>query len=80
MLLPFSDARLRGRPVSAPAWDSDLLLSDPVGGGWPQSATSRRSARPAIHELDRALLGGLGFEGDLLLGWRAADAIAADLP
>jgi hypothetical protein len=80
MLLPLSDDRLRGRPIPAPAWDSDLLLSDPVGGGWPQTATSRRSARPAIHELDRSALGGLGFEGDLLLGWRAADAIADDLP
>jgi hypothetical protein len=78
-LLPFSDERLRGRPISDPTWDSDLLLSDPIAGGWPQAAASRLSARPAIHELDRSVLGGLGFEGDLLLGWQAADAIASDL-
>jgi hypothetical protein len=78
-LLPLSDERLHGRAVAAPTWDSDLLLSDPEGAGWPQPATSRRSSRPAIHELDRTALGGLGFEGDLLLGWRAADAIANDL-
>jgi hypothetical protein len=79
-LLPFSEDHLRGREVPAPTWDSDLLLSDPAASGWPQPGTSRVSARPAIHQLDRAAFGGLGFEGDLLLGWQAADAIAADLP
>jgi hypothetical protein len=29
--------------------------------------------------LDRSSVGGLGFEGDVLLGWRAGDVVAAEL-
>jgi hypothetical protein len=29
--------------------------------------------------MDRARVGALGFEGDLLLGWGAGDTVAADL-
>jgi hypothetical protein len=32
-----------------------------------------------VYRLDRAEVGGLGLEGDLLLGWRAGDAIAHEL-
>jgi len=39
----------------------------------------RLSSRPPIFALERAWLGDLGFEGDLLLGWRAGDAIADEL-
>lgn len=78
-LLPFSDA-LAGQPVREPLWDTDALLSDPASGGWPHPPVTRLSARPPIHQLDRAAWGGLGFEGDLLLGWQAADAIGDELP
>jgi len=39
----------------------------------------RVSSRPLVYALERSWLGGLGFEGDLLLGWRGGDAIAGDL-
>jgi hypothetical protein len=32
-----------------------------------------------VYRLDRAGVAGLGLEGDLLLGWRAGDAVAADI-
>jgi hypothetical protein len=79
-LLPFSERGLQARPLPEPVWDTDALLCDPADGGWPRAPDTRLSARPAIHQLDRAVLGGLGFEGDLLLGLHAADAIAGDLP
>ena len=79
-LLPFSEQRLRVQSLPEPLWDTDALLSHPGDGGWPRVAGSRLSARPSIHHLDRARLGNLGFEGDLLLGLHAADAIAGELP
>jgi hypothetical protein len=78
-LIPFAEAELRAQPREEPVWDTDALLCDPTEGGWPRAPASRISARPCIHQLDRAALGGLGFEGDLLLGLRAGDAIAEDL-
>ena len=63
-----------------PRWDDDSLLPDPASGpGWPAEAQLRLATKQPIHHLDRAAVGGLGFEGDLLLGWRGGDAIAADL-
>jgi hypothetical protein len=62
-------------------WDDDGLLCDPAGAsGWPAPFSTRLSGRLPIHSLDRTRVAGLGFEGDLLLGFRAADAIAAELP
>jgi len=79
-LLPFSEAELLREPTVQPVWDTDAVLSDPEpGSGWPASCDVRLSSRPSIFALERAWLGGLGFEGDLLLGWRAGDAIANDL-
>jgi len=80
-LIPFADGRLTARPVPSPLWDTDWLLCDPGGGaGWPAPFSSRLPGRLPIHHLDRAAVAGLGFEGDLLLGLHAADAIAAELP
>ena len=79
-LLPFSEEGLVALPRQEPVWDSDALLCDPSDGGWPRDPSWRLSARPPIHKLDRATVGGLGFEGDLLLGMRAGDAIAEELP
>ena len=61
-------------------WDDAAALQDPVGGaGWPGEVEVRLGARQPLYQLDRASLGGLGFEGEILLGWRGGDAIAADV-
>jgi hypothetical protein len=79
-LMPFVAGRLARVPGPEPRWDHDALLADPPpGAGWPAEVSLRLPTRQPIHQLDRAPLGGLGFEGDLLLGWRGGDAIAADL-
>jgi hypothetical protein len=79
-LLPFSESALLRESVAQPLWDTDALLADPEPGtGWPAECDVRLSSRPAIFALERAWLGDLGFEGDLLLGWRAGDAIADEL-
>jgi hypothetical protein len=64
----------------APLWDRDEFLADPRSeGGWLAGVSLRPISRAPAYVLDRWRLGGLGFEGDLLLGWRAGDAIASDL-
>lgn len=79
-LLPFSESALLRAPLPEPVWDTDEVLSDPEpGSGWPAECDVRISSRPPIFALERAWLGDLGFEGDLLLGWRAGDAIADEL-
>jgi hypothetical protein len=61
-------------------WDRDELLSDPPETrSGPAEASLRPISRLPAYVLDRAQSGALGFEGDLLLGWRAGDAIAAEL-
>jgi hypothetical protein len=63
-----------------PLWDRDEFLADHHGeGGWPAGVPLRPISRAPAYVLDRWRLGALGFEGDLLLGWRAGDAIASDL-
>ena len=63
-----------------PLWDRDEFLADPHGeGSWPAKIPLRPVSRTPAYVLDRWKLGALGFEGDLLLGWRAGDAIASDL-
>jgi hypothetical protein len=67
-------------PSRAPLWDRDEFLADPHGeGNWPAGIPLRPISRTPAYVLDRWKLGALGFEGDLLLGWRAGDAIASDL-
>jgi hypothetical protein len=79
-LLPFSDQRMRRHDPERPRWDDDAALDDPLpGAAWPAEIEIRVSARPPVYVLDRAALGGLGVEGDLLLGWRAGERIAAEL-
>jgi hypothetical protein len=63
-----------------PLWDRDEFLADPRGeGSWPAEVPLRPTSRTPAYVLDRWKLGALGFEGDLLLGWRAGDTIASDL-
>ncbi|MFK7894329.1 MAG: hypothetical protein AB8G23_00740 [Myxococcota bacterium] len=80
-LMPFSGDELRAVEVEMPHWDSDDgWLEDPESGvGWPSDVDLRLSSRPPIYHLDRSAVAGLGLEGDLLLGWRGGDAIAAEL-
>lgn len=79
-LIPFADKRLTRRKLERPLWDDDDWLEDPPPGqGWPAEIDLRVNGRPPVYRLDRAGVAGLGLEGDLLLGWRGGDAIAAEL-
>jgi phytoene dehydrogenase-like protein len=79
-LMPFADERLERQAVPEARWDTDAWLSDPPpGGAWPAEIEPRLSSRPPLFSLERAGVAGLGVEGELLLGWRAGDAIAAEL-
>lgn len=80
-LMPFSRDKLQKIAGPIPQWDSDdgWLEDPPPGTGWPAEIDLRLSSRPPIYHLDRAAVAGLGLEGDLLLGWRGGDAIAAEL-
>jgi hypothetical protein len=79
-LLPFSNERVRRHDPERPRWDDDAALDDPLPGqAWPAEIEIRASSRPAVHVLDRSALGGLGVEGDLLLGWRAGERLAQEL-
>ena len=72
--------RLVRVPAPTPRWDDDTWLADPApDAAWPAPAELRISSRQPIYSLERASVAGLGFEGDLLLGWRGGDAIASDL-
>jgi hypothetical protein len=77
-LLPFAAAsRVHAR---AARWDvEDRLADPPPGGGWPGESEIRLACRQPVYALERGVVASLGFDGDLLLGWRAGDAIAADL-
>ena len=79
-VMPFAEKKLTRRPVDRPLWDDDDWLEDPPPGqGWPAEIGLRVNGRPPVYRLDRAGGAGLGLEGDLLLGWRGGDAIAAEL-
>ena len=80
-LMPFCGDGLSFVETKMPTWDSDDgWLEDPVrGSGWPGEIDLRLESRPPVYCLDRAGAAGLGLEGDLLLGWRGGDAIAAEI-
>ena len=79
-LICFAGRDLRRLALQHPRWDDDGWLEDPESGsGWPAELQLRVSARPPVYRLDRAEIAGLGIEGDLMLGWRAGDAIAGEL-
>jgi len=80
-LMPFSGDGLESVDVDLPIWDSDDgWLEDPAqDGAWPAEIDLRISSKPQTYHLDRAAAAGLGFEGDLLLGWRGGDALARAL-
>jgi len=79
-LMPFCEGRVVREPLPEPSWDDENLLGDPARGeGWPGEVDVRASNRPPVYLLPREGLAALGLEGDLLLGWRAGDAIANEL-
>lgn len=80
-LMPFARERVRLlAPLPRPRWDDDLALEDPAPGtGWPGDVELRLVSRPPVYRLAREAVGVLGVEGDCLLGWRAGEAILADL-
>jgi len=78
-LLPFSEGVLERRALPARRWDSDAWLADPQGASWPEEPELRLSRSPSVYSLERGSVAGLGGEGELWLGWRAGDAIAAEL-
>ncbi len=80
-LVPFAGGRLeRLDPPPRPGWDDEALLEDPrSAGGWPGTSDLRLASRPRLYRLPREEWGILGVEGECLLGWRAGDAIRAEL-
>jgi hypothetical protein len=80
-LMPFSEGRIsRSRSPARPLWDDDAALPAPqAGDGWPGEVEIRTPGRRPVYLLRREGVAGLGPEGDLLLGWRAGDAIRAEL-
>jgi hypothetical protein len=80
-LMPFSRGRISRIPNPArPLWDDDAALPAPdARDGWPGEVEIRTPGRQPVFRLPREGLAGLGLEGDLLLGWRAGDAIRAEL-
>jgi hypothetical protein len=80
-LMPFARERVRlMAPLPRPRWDDDLVLEDPAPGtGWPGEVELRLVSKPPVYRLPREAVGVLGVEGDCLLGWRAGEAILADL-
>ncbi|MDP6978281.1 MAG: hypothetical protein QF570_06710 [Myxococcota bacterium] len=79
-LMPFHHDKIEDIPVKVPRWDDDHLLEDPLRGAcWPGEIDLRASAKLPVHLLDRAFVGGLGLEGDLLLGLRAGEILRREL-
>jgi hypothetical protein len=80
-LMPFCEGRVARAPLPAlPLWDDDAALCDPEPQeGWPCEVSMHGAGRWPVFVLRREALAGLGAEGDLLLGWRAGDAIRQEL-
>lgn len=79
-LMPLGREGWRRVDDAQPCWDCDGLLADPpADDAWPAEEALRPAARTHAYRLDRWRVGSLGFEGDLLLGWSAGDAVAARL-
>jgi len=80
-LMPFSQGRISRIPSSArPLWDDEAAVAGPgPGDGWPGEVDIHTPGRHPVFCLPREGLAGLGLEGELLLGWRAGDAIRAEL-
>jgi hypothetical protein len=79
-LIPFSRNHLERRALPSCVWDTDDLQDAPRGRPqWPPTCELRIATKPVVYALDRGDVAPLHSEGDLLLGWRGGDAIAAGL-
>jgi hypothetical protein len=79
-LMPFSEGRLLQREHPRPRWDDiEAICEADPGSTWPPEVDIRLSSRPPVYAIPREPLGALGTEGDILIGWRAGDAISEDL-
>ncbi len=77
-LLPGAISRIPN--PARPLWDDEAAAPAPErGDGWPGEVEIHTPGRRPIFCLPREGLAGLGLEGELLLGWRAGDAIRAEL-
>jgi hypothetical protein len=74
-LAPFCADRLERRPLPAARWDRD----DGLLAAADSSGATRVSRSPLVVALERGASAAWGFEGDLLLGWRAGDELCAEL-
>ena len=75
-LMPFHADQVERIAVKQPRWDDDNWLEDPPHGAcWPGELDLRVSTKLPIFMLDRSWVGGLGLEGDLLLGLRAGEIL-----
>jgi len=79
-LMPYGRDSVEEIEVKVPRWDDDHLLEDPLRGAcWPGEIDLRASPKLPVYLLDRAFVGALGLEGDLLLGLRAGEALRREL-
>lgn len=79
-LMPFHGDKVERVPIKLPLWDDDHLLEDPAHGAcWPGELDLRATPKFPVYLLDRSWVGGLGFEGDLLLGLRAGALLEKEL-
>jgi hypothetical protein len=79
-LMPFHGDEVERIPVKTPSWDDDHLLEDHAHNAcWPGKLELRVSSKLPIYMLDRSWVGGLGFEGDILLGLRAGELLQKEL-
>jgi len=79
-LLPFSEGKLERQPIPEILWDvPDSLCDPPHGTGWPTQIRLRLSGHPPVYHLPRHDVASIGVEGDLLLGMRGGEALAAEL-
>ena len=76
--LPFSEGRLaRVAQSERGTWDDPEALGEAKPSeGWPSPVSLRLPGRQPIYALPRAGFGGLGLDGDAILGWRGAEALA----
>jgi hypothetical protein len=79
-LMPFHEDQVERVAIKQPRWDDDNCLEDPAHGAcWPGELDLRVNAKLPIYMLDRSWVGGLGLEGDLLLGLRAGEILHKEL-
>ena len=74
-LIPYEAGRAKLAPIPGRAGWDDETVQEPSTGAWPAAITTQPSSRRPIFTLRRGDVAPLGVAGELLLGWRAGDAI-----